>query len=808
VHRPVARACLVWLALCALLPERSRAAEAQGSELDAAGLEASRDVDPRGLSLLVQARRRSPSGLLYPYPFQPPAWRTAGALETRGFAELGYLGSFEPSGHEETRYEEYVDWSDGLLLRDFFLDARTAQGAGYASFEGGSVGRDDAFYRGELGRRGWLKLGLFYDEVPHVLANDARSIYPDIGSERLTLPPPLTPNGSTPAQIQAVLDTVGERTLDIQRSRAGTTLGFRATPELSLTGHYRRERRTGERPFGGAIFFSFPPAGAAAGSVIETVEPVDALTHDFGTGLQYAGKRVQANLAYRGSTFENQRDALVWENPFTMAGTPVPEGRIALAPDNSAHGLHGDIGVNLPGQARWTASAAFNRMRQREGLFPPTIHPGLPDWNTQAALRDDEADALVETWLLDSSLRLRPLRRLTARLHLRWFERNDHTDWDAYNPLADAYGYVAEDNPRFAPNPALGFIPRYAPVPFDHSRLLGEASAVWRMPMGANLELEYGHEEFDRSHRSRDTREDTGRVSVTSRRLGPASVRLAYEIRDRSGGGYDVEHDALYYSQGPLQDFAPAPLGTPLQSLRDFRQFDLASRVQQEGQARVHLALGSAVDLALAGLLRGANYDSDYGRDFERGRELNVELGWQPSPKLDLNAFGSVERRAARLRTIDAQSPTPPFDAGGPAFPFSNRWSAESDGATLSFGSGFRARPLPRLELSGDYTWLRSREELDYAYASAAALAGNTTPQQAGDDLPRLITSDQVLRLAAELRLSERWSGRLFWRFEHSRLEDPQQRGLVPLIRRALYLAHVDDDFEATVAGVALSLRF
>jgi hypothetical protein len=126
----------------------------------------------------------------------------------------------------------------------------------------------------------------------------------------------------------------------------------------------------------------------------------------------------------------------------------------------------------------------------------------------------------------------------------------------------------------------------------------------------------------------------------------------------------------------------------------------------------------------------------------------------------------------------------------------------------VSFGSGFRARPLPRLELSGDYTWLRSREELDYAYASAAALAGNTTPQQAGDDLPRLITSDQVLRLAAELRLSERWSGRLFWRFEHSRLEDPQQRGLVPLIRRALYLAHVDDDFEATVAGVALSLRF
>ena len=434
-------------------------------------------------------------------------------------------------------------------------------------------------------------------------------------------------------------------------------------------------------------------------------------------------------------------------------------------------------------------------MRQNEGLFPSTINPAaqFANWRTAASLSDDDADALVETWLFDSSLRLRPLRPLTARVHLRWFERDDHTDYDAFNPLENLYGYVPEDG-RIA-SVAL----RYAPVPFDHSRLLGEASLLWRAPFGTNFELEYAHEEVERSHRARDTREDIGRAGLTSRRLGPATLRLAYEIRDRRGETYDVAHDAAYYSQGPPA-FLPQTLGTPLQSLPDFRQLDLASRFQHELQARLHLALGSSVDLSLAGMLRNADFDSDYGRDFERGRELNLELGWQPSPRLELHAFGSAEKRVSRLDTVD--------DDGTATFPAANEWIADSDGSTLGLGTGFRAQVLPRLVLSGDYSWLRSRDQLDYSYASDGALAPTTTAAEAGSGLPRLRTSDQVLRLAAELELSERWSARLFYRFEHSRLEDPQQRGLVPLIRRTLYLGHVDDDFKASIVGGALSLRF
>jgi MtrB/PioB family decaheme-associated outer membrane protein len=790
------------IALAALVGGRASAAEAAGSGLDDEGLEASREIDERGLSALTPTRRRSPSGLLYPYPYESPKWTSLGALDWRGFAELGYLGNADRD--DETRFYEHVDWSDGLLLRDFFLDARSRDGGRYAHFEGGAAGRDDAFYRAEVGRRGWLRLGLFYDEVPHVLANDARSLYGGIGSERLSLPPPLVPGGSSLADIDTALSGIGERQLEIERDRAGGSLSLRATPELTLSGHYRRERRTGERPFGGAIFFSFPFPGGNNGSVIETVEPIDSLTHTFGGGLQYAARNLQANLAYRGSTFENQRASLVWENPFTMLGPQVPEGRAALAPDNLAHGVHGDLALVLPWQGRWTASAAWNRMSQSEGLFPSTINPAFADWTTAASLRDREADALVETWLFDSSLRLRPWRPLTARVHLRWFERDDHTDYDAFNPLANDYGYVAEDG-RF------GVIPRYAPVPFDHTRILGEGSLLWRTPWGANLELEYAREAVERSHRARDTREDIGRASLTSRRLGPATLRLAYELRDRRGGRYDVAHDALYYSQGPLDGFADPPLGTPLQSLREFRQVDLASRFQHELQARLHLALGRAVDLSLAGLVRNADFDSDYGRDFERARELNLEVGWQPSPRLDLHAFGSVEKRISRLASIDAADgvvPVPPLTAGSATFPLANAWTADSDGSTLGFGTGFRARPVPRLELSGDYSWLRSRDLLDYAFASDGALAAATTAAEAGSGLPRLRSRAQVLRLATEIELSERWSARFFYRFEHSRLQDPQQRALVPRIRHTLYLGHVDDDFKATILGGALRLRF
>jgi len=780
----------------------ARAGDAEGSGLANEGLEASREVDPRGLSLLVQERRRSPSGLLYPYPFKPPPWASVGDLEWRGSVEAGYLGNFDRE--QEARFEKYVDWSDGLLLRDLVLDARSSKNGGYLQLAGGAIGRDDAFYRGEVGRRGWLRLGIFYDEVPHVLANDARSLFRGIGSERLSLPPPLTAGTSTLAAIDAALAGTGERQLEVDRERAGMTVAFRATPRLALSAHYRREHRQGERPFGGAIFFSFPFPGQNNGSVIETIEPIDFLTHDFGTGMQYSGKRTQLNLTYRGSAFENDHEELRWENPFQLPGLAVPEGRSALSPDNLSHALKGDLAVSLAGNARWTASIGWNRMTQREDLLAGTIHPGFPDWNTRSSLSRGDADALVETWLLDSSLQLRPLRPVTVRLHLRYFERDNETDYVAFNPLLGSYGYVAEDG-RF------GVIPRYAPVPFDHARIFGEGGFIWRTPFGANLELEYEHEEFQREQRARDTREDVGRLSLVSRRLGPATMRVAYELRSRRGSSYDPTHDRIFYSEGPPA-FAPLLLSSPLTSLREFRQLDLASRRQQEIQGRLHLALGSAVDLALVGKLRTADYHSDYGLDFERSREFNIELGWQPSSALELHAFGSAENRSSQLRSINADplaDPNDPdFSAGGVHFPLANRWSTDSDGATLGAGAGFRAQITARVELTGDYSWLRARDELDYAFASDGALARNTTAALAGSGLPALRNTDQILRLGAEFEINEHWSTRLFYQLEHSGIFDPQQRGLVPRVRRVLYLAHIDESFTTSLVGAMATLKF
>jgi MtrB/PioB family decaheme-associated outer membrane protein len=805
VTRLTAPAQLALLALAAasgLACTRVQAAEAQGSELDARGLEASREIDERGLSLLVQARRRSPSGLLYPYPFKPPAWSNAVGVDYRGFVEAGYLANADRD--EETRFEEHVDWNDGLLLRDFFLDLRGQEAGGYAHLEGGAAGRDDAFYRAEVGRRGWWRLGLFYDALPHVQANDARSLFR--GSEHLALPPPLTPGSSSLANIDAALGGLGERQLEIERDREGGSFALRPAARLTLSGHWRRERRQGERPFGGAIFFSF--LNPNNGSVIETVEPIDSLTDDFGIGLQYGGTRVQLDLRYRGSAFENDRRALRWQSPFVLPGLAVSGGQAALAPDNQSHAFKGDLAAALPWSGRFTASAGWNGMSQHERLLPGTINPAFPDWNQAnlESLSRRHADARVETFFVDSSLRLRPLRPLTARLHVRYFERDDHTDYLAFNPVAADFGYVAEDG-RF------GVIPRYAPVPFDHARLIGEASLLWRTPLGANVELEYAQETFDRKQRARDTREERGRLSVVSRRLGPATLRLAYELRDRRGSTYDPAHDRIFYSTGPLDGFAVPQLSTPLSSLREFRQRDLASRVQHELQARLHLALGSSVDLALAGRVRNADHDSDYGLDFERARELSLELGWQASARLELHLFGSVKKRVSRLATIDSDqgvdcTSAPSFFAGGTCFPLANAWSADSDGVTRTAGGGFRASLTRRLEVSGDYSWLRGRDALDYAFASDAALALNTTAAAAGRGLPALRASDQVLRLAAKLQLGERWNARLYYRLEHSGLSDPQQRGLAPRIRRVLYLSHVDRSFTAHVLGAAASLEF
>ncbi|MBW2697917.1 MAG: hypothetical protein JRE70_15660, partial [Deltaproteobacteria bacterium] len=122
---------------------RAEGGEASGTLLDPTGRLPFQIPDPLGLSSHRSTRPRSPSGLLYTFPWRAPRERVWGEdWLVRASASLGYLGSSGSDG--EARFDKYVDLSDGFIAPDLAAGLRRRDEALYVDFRAQNAGRDDA----------------------------------------------------------------------------------------------------------------------------------------------------------------------------------------------------------------------------------------------------------------------------------------------------------------------------------------------------------------------------------------------------------------------------------------------------------------------------------------------------------------------------------------------------------------------------------------------------------------------------------------------------------------------------------------
>jgi hypothetical protein len=578
---------------------------------------------------------------------------------------------------------------------------------------------------------------------------------------------------------------------------------------------------------------------------VETTQPVDDLTHDFSAGLELDGKWVIGRLAYGGSLYRNDEQSLTWDNPFRVGpamrgATNVERGRFALAPDNDWHNAKGEVALELPLDGRLAATLSWSRMRQDAELLPPTVNSGVVGapptvnsgvvgagsnavnlglWNTRAALGEGSADAAVGTWLANADLRVRPWRPLRLGARFRYFRRKNHTDYTAFNPSTGQIGYIAEDGALEVGTPLFSrvFRPgqpsddwRYRSTPYGYDQIRAEAQADWELRERTTLGLAYAWEELGHDHRERDrTREQRVRAELSSRQLPWATARFSYEYATRGGSSYRPDPYRSFYVSS-LRDFRPLP-GPPPFTLAQLRKSDLADRSQHLARLQLNLLVREDTSLFLAGSYVDDRYDADYGLEFVRLGSASLEWSVQPSPAWDAYLFGGFEAGRRRLANINDVFPTSSSDpnAGGPVFPLANAWTLETTETGGNAGAGFRWRLLDRLTLESAYSFLLTRQRLDYDFASAGALAPGVTAAQAGSRFPELRTVDHVLQSSVRLELSPRVALRIFHLFQRERLDDFQQQGLeAGLVGGALFLGHVDGDYQAHVVGATAQLRF
>ena len=87
--------------------------------------------------------------------------------------------------------------------------------------------------------------------------------------------------------------------------------------------------------------------------------------------------KLQTKLAYYGSKFGNNNDALTWQDPFTPAIAGAAAGQLALPPDNQFHQVLASAGYQFSDKTRGSADIAWGRMTQNQGFLASTLNAGL-----------------------------------------------------------------------------------------------------------------------------------------------------------------------------------------------------------------------------------------------------------------------------------------------------------------------------------------------------------------------------------------------------------------------------------------------
>jgi hypothetical protein len=797
------------------------AADPPRDSLHEGNAEVFENPDPRGMSLLLDTRRRSPSGFLYPFPPElhelsdlGDGWQARGALETGYF----FIGGDET----ETRFTKYVDRKDGLVLDGLNLELWRPETGDWAMLRAGSVGRDDQFWDLEASRAGWLRFRGSFSGVPHKYASDAVSLWNGAGGEVLTLPGGLSPAGNTPAELAAALASHATGTVEVQRDRTQLALRVRALPSLSLTAQYGLEDRKGAIP--SAAGFAYPDFSSSIGGSLEVPTPIDDHTHTARAALEWGGDVAQINLSYNASLYRNQETSLTLAQPFESFGSaPITQARLALAPDNDWHNVRADMAVNMPLRSRVTSSISWSRSTQNQDLLAPTISgvtigtTDLSNFNSAAALSTKSAHARIDQLLVDIDLHLNPWRPLRLRGGYRFSNQDNQTNYLAFNPQTGDFGYVVEDGGHAAVvgeeyvgiyRPATpGSAWRYRNIPFGESRSTLDAGATLTVPWKTSFDVLLEQEDVDRDVSERpETRERRATVSLNSRALSFATARISYKYVGRDGG--DVNYGVYRnYTTASFPGYLPSfPDGDGAHNLNQLVRPNVADLQGQRINARLVFALGERSDLSLAARLRDDDYGSDYGLTSDRTGGIEADWTVQASPALSANLFVSLESHDRRMQTIRGFASSANGDAGGPNFPFSGQWGVHTRGDATGWGGGLNLHPLPWLELDTRYTFLVTREDQNLAFASTGALANVDFANPVPTSMPTLRSRDHALETSLRVALRKSVALRAFYRYERSGVDDFHQTGLPTLIGRRIYFGHEDLDYQASFYGVALQV--
>lgn len=669
--------------------------------------------------------------------------------------EVG-IGEVSNSSFKYGDYGRGMEKSGSYLIGNIRVNKRGENNANYLEIIGRNLGldgsRDFKIMGGEQGNYG---LSFEYDELSKLHSDSFQSPYNGLGSSVLTAPAgwagtldrlpltipidaPIATTNITTDMMTALAANMKSFNVETKRKAAGIGLTKQLPGGWNLTANFKQEKKDGTKLTGAPIQIS---TGGTRGTLLAP-EPINYTTDLFDVAARYANDKLQAQINYHASFFDNDNRSLTWDNLYyngLNANRGNATGSFGQMPDNQFHQVSASGGYTLSKDTRLSGSFSRGIMKQNEAFLPYSTGGTMP---ATASLNGE----IVVTHA-DIKLNSKLTHDLRLNAGYKFDERDNNTPVNTYN-------YITADRDTGGTGTATNSL-RRTNTPLSKKQHLLFADIDYELSKTTKLKLGYDFDKITHTYEpTAGDKEHTLKAEIKHSFNDTASGGLAYAYSDRNSSPYNGT-DSLTgtYTSGYLATLcaapntfsyngvttactgAVAPTGAtfPWLDTPALRKFFLTDRKRDKLRAFANVAPSEKLDLQFGASYYQEKYpeaEEGFGLAKATGWTANFDANWLATEKVSGVFFTTVEdystdqnghhNTGGAPTILDRQNNTAAFDVRTGTITRTDR--------SLTMGLGFRVKQNASIDWGGDFTHARTKGITSFAVHPTIAALGIGLP--------------------------------------------------------------------------------
>lgn len=637
--------------------------------------------------------------------------------------EVG-VGNVSDDSYKFGDYGRGLEESGTYLIGNVDLNMRGDNNANYLEVVGHNLGLDSRSIKIMGGEQGNYGLSFEYDELTKLHSDSYQTPFTGMGSTYLTKPAGWTVGNANNPSTATMTDLAANmKRFDVETQRRAASLGL--TKQLdggwNVALNYKREKKEGTQLSGAPMQ---TVNSSENRSTFLAPDPIDYTTDLFDAVARYADDKLQAQVGYHVSLFDNAIQSLGWDSlacfedgggiasPCTGEGGLT--GRLGMMPDNQFHRLKASGGYTLSEDTRLTGSLSFGRATQNEAFLPYSTRIDI------AMPATASLNGRVDTTHADIKLNSKLTHETTLTAGYKYDDRDNRTQ-------VNQYTYYIADNTSLPANEAT--VRTNTPLSKKQQKLYADID--YDLSSATSLKLGYDYDKVKHNYEPTDgDTEHTLKAEVKHSFNDTSSGGVAYAYSDRNASAYNgmapamATHTATY-----LKSLCVAPntflyngvvtacngvavagtfeATTPYLDTPALRKYFLTDRKRDKLRGYANFTPSEKLELQVGTSYYKERYpeaETGYGLTKATGWSANFDANWVATDAVSGLFFAAFEDYETEQRESDTKNKPLGREQNTQAFFDQYGGVISRDDRSLTLGLGLKVKQDDSFDWGGNLT--------------------------------------------------------------------------------------------------------